>query len=453
MTSITLGKQSVTRRQILRLAGGTIGGAAIVGTSSGMLASAFTGTTMTVAAVLDKPSYAQGEVMTLWVTENVVQPDRRKIVVIDSTGRKWTKISDNGVTAVFTAAAGSGQGGISTVTAMLTRFPGQATAAATATYSVGSQWRSRFAGDRQDRVMVGMAVTDKTNSNLKWDQAISLLAASGQFVSVRRCFFPDWITKAHLDTWADWAESRGVYPVISFKVPRDDWAGVSAGKYDADLDLLCKTLKDRAAAGRAPVCVAVHHEPLGDGALSVWARMQEYLSNRFAPWNNVFCFSTISNGHEWGPHRGDAAEVAVMYPRSLVDTLNRNRHILACDTYDSADPTKLDYAKYDRTSLKIAGFVSWARAQGVQRVGLGEFGCHDDIDMARCWKLIQDNKDLFAYACQFNSGQNSRADWRMIPAGYPSDPAVTTYTDTGGCITSAKRLAAGKLMFTASAVG
>ncbi len=167
--------------------------------------------------------------------------------------------------------------------------------------------------------------------------------------------------------------------------------------------------------------------------------MQEYLSNRFAPWKNTFCFTTISNGYDWGPHRGGKGEVGQMYPRSLIDTLNRNGHILACDTYDSADATKLDYTQYDRTSLKIAGFVDWARVQGVQLIGLGEFGCHDDLDIDRCWKLVEDNRDLFAYACHFNSGQNSRADWRMTPVGYAPDPAVTSYTDMGGSLSGVSK--------------
>jgi hypothetical protein len=262
---------------------------------------------------------------------------------------------------------------------------------------------------------------------------------------------PGWITKASIDKWANWAEAEGVYPVISFKVPGNDWAGVASGRYNSDLDLLISTLTARKAAGRAPVCVAVHHEPSGDGDLTVWARMQEFLSNRFAPSTDVFCFSTISNGYDWGPKNGGKGEVEAMYPRSLIDTMNRNRHIIGCDTYDSADATKLDYALYDRTSLKIIGFIAWARAEGVKLLGLGEFGCHNDLDITRSWKLIQDNKDLFGYACHFNSGQNSRADWRMTPNGYPPDPAVTSYVDKGGSAASAARLAAGKQMFTASA--
>jgi hypothetical protein len=194
----------------------------------------------------------------------------------------------------------------------------------------------------------------------------------------------------------------------------------------------------------------VHHEPDGDGDLAVWAAMQEYLSNRFAAYQDVFCFTTISNGHAWGPYRGNTSDIARMYPRSLIDALNRNKHILGCDTYDSYDATRLSYTLYDRTSLKIAGFLQWARANGVQRVGLGEFGCHDDLDLERCWALINQNRDIFAYAAYFNSGQNSRADWRMIPVGYPLDPAVTSYTDQGGTVASERRLAAGKRMFVAT---
>jgi hypothetical protein len=432
--------------------GGTLGATALFAGSSGFLSPVMAATTPpTVTARTDKPAYVSGDLMTLVVTENVTKAEGRRIVVTDSTGAVWTKTSDDGTAPVFTAVAGADRVGANTVTATLTRLSDGVVVSAAATYALGVQWRPRFAGDRQGRVMVGMAVTDKLDSNLQWDQALTLLGTAGPSAVVRRCFLPGWITKAGVEKWADWAETKGVYPVISFKVPGNDWAGVAAGTYDADLDLLCATLRDRGLAKRAPVCVAVHHEPSGDGDLAVWARMQEYLSNRFAPWSDVFCFATISNGYDWGPYRGGQGEVAVMYPPSLIAALNRNQHILACDTYDSADNTKLDYTLYDRTSLKIAGFVAWARAHGVQRIGLGEFGCHDAVDVTRCSTLVNANRDLFGFACYFNSGQNSRADWRMIPAVYAADPAVTSYVDAGGSIASANRLSAGKQMFLASA--
>jgi len=444
---------TITRRNALRIFGGSVGGATFIGTTSGFLSPASAAGAQ-IAVTLDQPSYVEGALMTLTVTEDVTKPNRRSIVIVDSTGTSWKKVKDNGRAPIFTAVAGTEHIGTNTVTVTLTRLPDGTTTSQKVTYTLGSQippWNPRFAGDREDRVMVGMAVTDKTNSNLKWENALGLLGAAGQYASVRRCFVPSWISKNSIDKWADRAETNGVYPVISFKVPGNDWAGVAAGKFDSDLDLLCSTLDARAAAGRAPVCIAVHHEPSGDGDLSVWARMNEYLSNRFAPWNDKFCFTTISNGYDWGPQNGGKGEVELMYPKSLIDTLNRNGHILGCDTYDSADATKLDYTRYDRTSLKIEGFVAWARAQGVQLIGLGEFGCHDDVDIDKCWKLIDDNRDLFAYACHFNSGQNSRADWRMTPVGYAPDPAATSYTHMGGWAASAPRLPAGCRMFTGSA--
>jgi hypothetical protein len=438
----------------MKLFGGAVGGTALVGTSTGFLSPAGAATAAAALTLsLDKARYDRGDLMTLVVTENVVKPDSRSIVVTDSTGVTWKKISDDGVAPVYTATAATRRVGANTVSATLTRLSDATTAKGAASYRIGATWVPRFTGDREDRVMVGMAVTDKNNSNLQWAQATSLLAGSAQFVSVRRCFESTWITKATVDKWADWGDAQGIYPVISFKVPGNDWAGVAAGKYDNDLDVLTNTLKARKAAGRAPVCVAVHHEPSGDGNLAVWAKMQEHLSNYFAPSTGVFCFTTISNGYDWGPHLGGKGEVEAMYPASLIAAMNRNRHIVACDVYDSADATKLDYSKYDRTSLKMAGFIQWARAKGVQRIGHGEFGCHDDIDIQRCWTLINNNSDLFAYSCHFNSGQNSRADWRMIPQGYAPDPAVTSYNDNGGSAASARRLTAGRQMFNATPTG
>lgn len=442
-----------SRREALRLFGGATGGAVLLGASSGLLSPASAAKqrlrTLAVTASLDKDTYQPGEKMTLKVTENF--NTRRRITLSDSTGTRWTKVSDNGRTVFFTATAAGAGSSVNRVTATVRRRMDGATVSARATYSVGSVLRQRFPGDRDDRLMMGLCVTSKSNSNLRWENAMNLLGAAGGLVSVRRSFIPGWITKANVERWADWAETNGVYPVISFKVPGNNWAGVAKGTYDNDLDLLISILHSRAQAGRAPVCVAVHHEPAGDGDLGVWARMQEYLSNYFAPHNHVFCFTTISNGYDWGPHRGGRGEVERQYPASLIAALNRNGHILACDTYDSGETTKLDYSKYDRTSLKMNGFIEWARAKGVERIGLGEFGCHDAEDLQRCWNLIRQNSDIVAYACYFNSGQNSRADWRMIPEGYPPDPAVTSYADKGGTAKSQAKLDAGKQMFNAVA--
>lgn len=87
-------------------------------------------TAPTVAAALDKAAYRPGDVMTLTVTYG--DPDRQTltitVVVTDTTGatgqattqavidqgtvtvtstppRAWTKVSDNGTIAVFTAPA------------------------------------------------------------------------------------------------------------------------------------------------------------------------------------------------------------------------------------------------------------------------------------------------------------------------------------------------------------
>jgi hypothetical protein len=444
---------SYNRRDALRLFGGATSGAVLIGASSGLLSPASAAKrrlkTLVVTASLNKSTYEPGERMTLSVTENIGA--RRRIRISDSTGAAWSKISDDGQTARFRAVAVS-RTGSAQVRATVKRITDGATSTAEVPYVIGTATGgavagARFVGDRDDRLMLGMCVTDKSTSNLRWENAMNLLGAAGGYVSVRRCFIPGWITKANVERWADWAETNGVYPVISFKVPNNNWAGVANGNYDADLDLLISVLKSRAQAGRAPVCVAVHHEPAGDGDLSVWARMQEYLSNYFAPHNKVFCFTTISNGYDWGPHRGGKGEVEKQYPPSLIAALNRNGHILACDTYDSADPTKLSYSLYDRTSLKMNGFIEWARAKGVKLIGLGEFGCHDAEDLQRCWNLIAQNSDIFAYAAYFNSGQNSRADWRMIPDGYPPDPAVTSYVDQGGTAKSQAKLDFGKKMF------
>src|SRR5680860_1270054 len=172
---------TLTRRRTLRILGGAIGGTALIGASPGFAFPA-SAKTPALTLALDKLSYLEGELMTLRVTENLVH---RRIRVTDSTGTKWTEVRHNGRTVVYTAVPGARGAGVNTVNVRLKRTTDGSKVHAVATYFlVGDQeWMPRFAGDRRDRVMVGMAVTDKHNSNLRWDHAMGLMPTAGQYVS------------------------------------------------------------------------------------------------------------------------------------------------------------------------------------------------------------------------------------------------------------------------------
>lgn len=293
----------------------------------------------------------------------------------------------------------------------------------------------RWAGHVVDRVLLGMCVQTGASPTLSYATAVTYTGAP----YARRSFGGgNWITANAINSWIDECEADSIYPWISFKVPGNDWAGVVNGQYDSGLNIIL----ERAAARSETWMFTVHHEPSGDGPigdpannradqlanLELWGDMQTYVSNYVASASDKVCFAPIMNGFPWGPKNYDAAAIAAAYPQSLIDTINANGHILTCDTYDSADNTKLSYTSYDRTSLKMSGFFDWCRANGVQSAGIGEWGCHTGEDVRRCWNLCATNSDLVGISVYFNSGANSRANWLLVPDAF--DTADNTLDGT-----------------------
>lgn len=278
----------------------------------------------------------------------------------------------------------------------------------------------RFAGHVVNRVILGFANNDSGQTQLTFNQALSFTGP----IYERRKFDPSWVSASYINTWLNTGTSGGHYMWLSFKVPGTDntagWQAVIDGDYDSDLDIILERAENRPEQWM----VSVHHEPSGDGTLSVWGEMQEYLSNYLAPMSHKVAFAPIGNGFWFGPNQYDAAAIAAAFPASLIAALNANNHVLAVDSYDSADPTKLSYTQYDRTSIKMQGFVDWARTNGVNTIGWGEFGCHTGEDVRRCWNVLANNVDIVGVANYFNSGANSRANWLLVPSTYVApDPA------------------------------
>jgi hypothetical protein len=75
----------------------------------------------------------------------------------------------------------------------------------------------------------------------------------GPGIEARRIFLT-WVTPLGLPQQA---VDNGLYPILSFKIPGNDWRGVADGKYDAQLI----TLRQRLLALDSQVFVALHHEP------------------------------------------------------------------------------------------------------------------------------------------------------------------------------------------------
>jgi hypothetical protein len=228
---------------------------------------------------------------------------------------------------------------------------------------------------------------------------------------------------------------------LSAKVPGTDWRGVAAGSYDDDLQKLYDGTVARANGGNfRPYIFTVHHEPAGDGNYTAWANMQIHLSNFFADISDLMVYAPVGNGFMFGRQTANAADIAALYPQTLINTLNANRGMLYVDTYDTNTDDLLSYT-LNRTSIQVQGFVDWCRQKGVKSAGLGEWGVHNDDCMQRVWDIIKNNTDIMHHAVYYNSSVNIKSPWWLVPAGTPKDPSSSDPESRAGDALSAGRLA------------
>lgn len=340
------------------------------------------------------------------------------------------------------------------------------------------------AGHVPNRVLIGMASPDNSFPGPGWSDALDII---GQPIYEARRFSSGWITTGNFNSMIADAVEASALPVISFKIPSNDWAGVYAKTYDSDL----VTLFNLVQANGNPIVCSFHHEPAGDGTLTVWAKMQLYCAYWFAGYRSCsFSGSSIStfvpgsynaahdlslnNGGNlsWGPIGNGfwwrnmsssslAQNRADAWPPELIAALNLHKGIVLNDFYDTdyidqtaalTDPAYRLVGTGVRTSTRIANFCNWARSNGVNTSGAGEWGCIDDLDMYDTWDVMAANRDIWSIGNYFNSAFNSDHDWRLVPADYPDTSYVSSkgFVDFGGNAQSAGRLAAFQTILTES---
>jgi len=286
----------------------------------------------------------------------------------------------------------------------------------------------RWAGHVPNRVLWGYCVS--ASGILDYATALSYTGT----LYTRRKFFTGWITANSINSALDDIEGDSQYPWISFKVPSNDWAGVANGLYDAGLNIV----KERARARSGKWMLTVHHEPNGDGNMTTWCNMQKYISNYLADVNDKVCVSAISNGFWYGPrwyNRVDpvAGRTAIL-STGLIDTLNANGHMLACDPYDPAyDPATVTDAAMDlddRASTRLDGFIKFGRQNGVQALGVGEWSTATPKEAKKFWNLCATNCDILQIALLFNSAANSAANWTIVPDSFDAGPGNEEFDGT-----------------------
>ena len=192
-------------------------------------------------------------------------------------------------------------------------------------------------------------------------------------------------------------------PVVSFKVPNNDWAGAAAGKYDTQI----KAVTSRLAAIGGRVFVTLHHEPSGDGTPVNYAAMLRHTLPLLGAPTSVYA-GPIVNGFWWsnGSQGLTDAEIAQWLPADVLKV----SEVVAADTYQGGTASKPG----ENAGVKIANMSKWATRVGVQHLGLGEYNGLDAASITAAGNAILSDP-RFMFADIFNSNNNNRAgvSWQL----------------------------------------
>jgi hypothetical protein len=189
--------------------------------------------------------------------------------------------------------------------------------------------------------------------------------------------------------------AAGRMPILSFKVPDNDWAGVAAGRYDGQL----RSLTDDLAALGGHVFVTLHHEPSGDGSATSYAAMMRHALPILGAPASVDA-GPIVNGFWWskGAQGLSDAEIAQWLPADVL----RVSETVAADTYQGGTAAKPG----EDAGVKIRGFSAWATRVGVKSLGIGEYnGLNAAAIKAAGDAILADPR--YSFAAIFNSDVNN----------------------------------------------
>jgi hypothetical protein len=198
----------------------------------------------------------------------------------------------------------------------------------------------------------------------------------------------------------------GRMPILSFKIPNNDWAGVAKGHYDAQLHDLADALD--ALPGR--VFVTLHHEPQGDGTPQAWAAMQRHALPILRAPSNVLA-GVIANGFWWSAQGQGLtdAEIAQWLPADVLAL----SEVIAADTYQAG----LAVHPGEDAGVKIRRMSAWATRVGVAKLGIGEYNGLDAAAIKAAGDAVLADP-RFVFASCFNSSANNKpgVDWTLTGA-------------------------------------
>ena len=200
-------------------------------------------------------------------------------------------------------------------------------------------------------------------------------------------------------------QAVGRMPVVSFKVPGDDWAAVAAGHYD---DLLLYVVRELAAPG-GRVFVTLHHEPASDGSPVDYAAMMRHALPILGAPTNVDA-GPVLNGFWWSNERQGLTDQEIS--RWLPPDVLAVSELVAVDSYD----TWFNDRVIEDAARKTVNFSAWARDVGVERLGVAEYSGATPESLEKSGRVVLSNPRM-EFALVFNSDVNTQPGRGLVLSG------------------------------------
>ena len=358
----------VSRRSLLRLAGGAAGTAGFLGASVSVPADA---ATAKVTARLNSHVVACGGLLTLHVAENLRQA--RKIRVHDSEGLVWERRLHRPRYQMWKARPSAA--GVGTVTVTVRRADGKV-------------FRKKLdyevtAPPTYEPAIVGGALIGMSARADQWSQKVGEV---GSGLSARRIFADLAGGATSQIKLVEEAHAAGMLPVISYKVS-GDVAGAIGGRFNATAEQAATQL----ASFGLPTAVTIWHEPYGDMTGADFAAMHQRLMPIFQ--RGELKVGPILNGFLLD---GQVSAFESFCPDPLFDLWD----YVAIDTYEGGSLS----APGDRKPApRIPALSAYLRSRGCELpIGVGEYNGFSAETIAAVGEALFTTPNVW-FGCMWNA--------------------------------------------------
>lgn len=374
----------ISRRNLLRTAGGAAGATGIVG------ATAASGHGMKpvlegpagggrdvrkIRAKLDREIYSPGERMTLRIDEKLKKG--RKLHVVDSTGRRWKRVTKAKGRQIWTTRATTvGKG---TVLVRATRADGR--------FLLDREVKDRAhykvidarSGSEVSAALIGMSAPSSV-----WDQRVREVGAG---LGARRIFADLGRGAKSQLKYVERAHADGMLPVVSYKVG-GDLRGAIAGRYNA----VAKEAAALLAAYDKPTAVSFWHEPNGDMSGADYVAASRQIVPQFQ--RGQLRVGPILNG--WLLARQED-EFASYCPDEMLDLWDW----MGIDTYEAG--TSASSAGPGKPADRIRDLSRFVRSRGYDLpLGIGEYNGHSAATIRSAGEALLTTPNVW-FGCLWNA--------------------------------------------------